>query len=1033
MALGTSMHDTTTIDRGATAPAEDWKDLGTQQVNRLPARARFAAWPAGTDAAVVASSASPWTLSLNGTWAFRCVARPGYAPPDLADPACDDAAWDRLPVPALWQLHGHGRPHYTNVPYPFPVDPPRVPSDNPTGCYRHRFTAPDAWGDLRVTLRFDGVDAAFHVWVNGHFVGYSQGSRLPSEFDVTALLQPGENLLAVRVYQWCDGTYLEDQDMWWLSGIFRDVTLLAEPRDGVGDLTVRTELDDRGEEAALHVSGSTRGRVDAVRVSLDGHSAQATVRDGRFAAVVRLSRPALWTAETPHLYTALIEPLDSQGAATQVIPQRVGFRRVEVRDGRLLVNGRKIMLRGVNRHEWHPRRGRALTPQDMLDDVLLMKRHNLNTVRTSHYPPHPHFLDLCDEHGLYVIDECDHEAHGMGMLGPTRRHELATDPAWRDAHLDRMRRMVQRDRNHPSVIIWSLGNESPYGPNIRAMADLARQLDPTRPIHYEGDRKLDCADLLSPMYAEYDRVAAVGRGEPITDPNPDGFNLTVEQYGRTPFILCEYAHAMGNGPGGLQDYWDIFYAHDRLHGGCVWEWIDHGIARLDPQGNLIDYAYGGDFGDQPNDSNFVCDGLLLPDRTPSPGLLEYKKVIEPVWVRPVAGKLGTFTLTNKHNHADLSHLAIRWRQERDGEEVAAGTLPTPALPPEASATLVVPCAPGGGVVTVSLVLAQDASWAAAGHEVAWGQVELPASPPVAAARPAARELALRHDGHVLHLTAGDDAIDIDRTDGTILAWRRGGRSLVLAGPRLNLWRAPIDNERHSQGRQIGQLWASRHLHLMQTRIDAVGIEQPDARTCVITATARHGAPVHDHAIDFTRTLTVRGDGSIEVRVVGRFNEHWPAELTPPRLGLALDLPLQLTCADWLGRGPHESYIDSRSAARLGRFRAGVDDMIVPYVYPQEYGNRSDTRRLALTDPAAGRGLTIQPVGRDTFNFSVHPFALDALAAATHRSQLPRADHLCLYLDLHTRGLGSSSCGIRFPQRYTVPVAPFDFAFRLAAT
>lgn len=978
-------------------------------------------------------------MSLNGPWSFHHVAKPDYAPSDMHQPSYDDSGWDHLPVPSLWQMHGYGHPHYTNVKYPFPVDPPHVPSDNPTGCYRRRFTLPNGWDNRRLTLRFDGVDSAFHVWLNGQFVGYSQVSRMPAEFDVTDIAQPGENVLAVRVYQWCDGTYLEDQDMWWLSGIYRDVTLLADPADRVVDFSVRTDLDDAYTDAVLRISGTTAGAVSAVRVTLRdpagqviGQPAEAKVDGDRFELAIDVANPAKWTAETPTLYTAVIEAIDASGSVTQAIPQPVGFRRIEVRDGKILVNGRKIMLRGVNRHEWHPVRGRALHPEDHLADVLLMKRHNLNTVRTSHYPPHPHFLELCDLHGLYVIDEADHETHGMQVMRE-RRAELATDPAWREAHLDRMRRMVMRDRNHPSVIMWSLGNEAAYGPNIKAMADLAREIDPTRLIHFEQDRRLEVSDVLPPMYAEYDWCEHVGRGEAWMSDNPDHFQIPAEKTKTTPFFLCEYAHAMGNSPGGLQDYWDIFYKYERHHGGCVWEWIDHGIARFDDKGNLIGYAYGGDFGDEPNDSNFVCDGLLFPDRTPSPGLIEYKKVIEPVWVRPVDGQPGVFTVTNKYNHADLSHLKLRWRQELDGREIASGKLPTPDLAPEQEAQITVPVAPGGGVVTVSLVLAADTTWAAAGHEIAWGQAVLPDTPkPTPLARPAAGSIKLTERGHLIELSAGEMVLRIDRTDGTILGWSQAGQPLIQGGPHLNLWRAPIDNERFSSGAKYGRMWNEHCLHLMQTRTDAVRIVPDTDGGYVITTTARHGLPTRDGAIDLLRTLTMRPDGSLDLRIDGKFNRQWPEDLTPPRLGLTLILPKALSAVDWLGRGPHDSYVDSRSAARLGRFSSTVDEMIVPYVYPQEYGNRADTQRLTVTGAATTCGFTILPLEIETFNFSLHPFDLMDLTRATHRSELKRTDHLSLYLDLHTRGIGSSSCGIEFPDKYAVPVKDFSFGFELTA-
>ncbi|MFA9479771.1 glycoside hydrolase family 2 TIM barrel-domain containing protein, partial [Phycisphaerales bacterium AB-hyl4] len=670
------------------------QDPATLALHRLPARSAFTSHPDEAGAMQGPFAPSPHHRLLNGRWRFHYATHPALSPRAFHQNDFDDAGWEALDVPGHWQLQGYGRPHYTNVVYPFPVDPPRVPTENPTGSYRRTFHLPDRPADQRFVLRFDGVDAAFHVYLNGEQVGYSQGSRMTAEFDVTDMVREGENLLAVRVYQWCDGTYLEDQDMWWLSGIFRDVSLLTLPKVHVFDLAMRTELDSDYRDASLTVRATLANRfdsrVDSYRLTLrlldaDGRD----VLDEPLAGEVNVDplgeatlslnttvcNPAKWSAEQPTLYTLLASLLDDAGQVLEVIPLNVGFRQVQIKAGKLRVNGRAIMLKGVNRHEWDPDRGRAVSLETMIEDVRLMKRHNINTVRTAHYPHDFRWYDLCDRYGLYVIDEADLETHGFEPIG--NWSQLSDDPAWEPAYLDRMQRMVERDKNHPSIILWSLGNESGFGQNHKAMAHWVREHEPTRPLHYEGDGTLEVSDVFSKMYSSLDEVKHIAEGrEPI---HHYGLDVQPDVYGKRPFILCEYSHAMGNGPGDLHDYWQLFYKHERLQGGCVWEWIDHGIRRRLPDGRE-DFAYGGDFGDEPHDSNFIADGLVMPDRTPSPGLLEYKHVLAPVHVEAVDLDRGEIRLTNRYDFANLDHLHLAWRVSCDGEVLQSGdaTMPNAA-------------------------------------------------------------------------------------------------------------------------------------------------------------------------------------------------------------------------------------------------------------------------------------------------------------------------------------------------------------------
>ncbi|WP_053205819.1 glycoside hydrolase family 2 TIM barrel-domain containing protein [Jiangella muralis] len=908
----------------------------------LPPRATF-----GSDAPA---------LSLNGAWRFHWSPTV-RATEGFEDPSFDDSAWAFLPVPSHWQLHGYGAPWYTNSPYPFPIDPPHVPDENPTGEYRLTFRAP-AW-DGRVVLRFDGVDSFFTVWLDGRRLGHASGSRLPSEFDVTAHVTPGaDHVLAVRVHQWSAGSYLEDQDMWWLSGIFRDVTLLARPAGSVDDFTVHADWS--GGAGTLRVDADGDARVLVPSLGIDAAANEE----------IAVGPVEPWSAESPRLYDGELV------TGTERIRLRIGFRRVEIRAGLLTVNGNRVLFRGVNRHEFHPDRGRALTRQDMLDDVLLMKRHNVDAVRTSHYPPHPYFLELCDEYGLYVIDECDVETHGFAY--EDWRGNPSDDERWRPAYLDRMARMVERDKNHPSVIMWSLGNEAGSGANLAAMYAWAKERDPSRPVHYEGDPS--CSDVYSRMYASHTEVDEIGRG--------DG----------KPFVLCEYAHAMGNGPGGLRDYQDLFERHERCQGGFVWEWIDHGLRARDASGRAY-YAYGGDFGERFHGGTFVADGLVFPDRTPSPGLVELKKVVEPL--RLTAGD--RLTVANLHEVLDTSRYTFRWTLTDDGAEVAAGTLPVPVVPAGGRAEVDLPPLPptaGEGWLTVSAVLAADTPWAAAGHEVAWGQLRVTDAPAVPA-------------------TVAPMAARLDPATGRLI----GLAGLDVTGAALDVWRAPIDNDAGGLA-TLAATWRTLGLDRMTHRVDDV---RADGSALVVNT--RVAPAARAFALRTVYRWTPAGDDAVRLAVSVTPEGAWPADVWLPRLGVVLSLPSRYDRVTWFGRGPGESYPDSREAARVGRFHSGVDDLQTPYVHPQENGHRGDVRS-AFIHAADGSGLAVD--GAPVFGLTVRRWTTADLEAARHHAELRPRDRVYVTLDLAQHGLGSASCGPAALPEYRLAVGPAEFTVTLRA-
>jgi beta-galactosidase len=922
------------------------------------------------------SSDAP-SLDLNGTWRFRLLGRARADTDGFEEPGHDDSGWSELPVPSHWQMHGHGAPAYTNISYPFPIDPPYVPDDNPTGDYRRVFDLPREWPEGPAVLRFDGVDSCFRAWLNGTELGFSTGSRLAAEFDVGHLLRPGRNTLAVRVHQWSAASYLEDQDMWWLSGIFRDVTLLARPADGVGDLAVSAAYDHTTGTGTLRVdvAGSADALVSVPELGLVDAAAGV---DHEVDAV----EP--WSAEVPRLYDLEVRTPGERVRA------RTGFRTVEVSGGLLRVNGRPLLLRGVNRHEWHPDHGRAVPRETMREDVLLMKRHNVNAVRTSHYPPHPDFLDLCDELGLWVVDECDLETHGFEEVG--WRGNPSDDPRWREAYLDRMRRTVARDRNHPSVILWSLGNEAGTGENLRAMAEWTREHDPSRPVHYEGDRDSTYVDVYSRMYAPHDEVDAIGRREEArtADPAADGHRRGL------PFILCEYGHAMGTGPGGLEEYQRLFERYERCQGGFIWEWIDHGVSRREPDGTGW-FAYGGDFGEVVHDGNFVADGLLLPDRTPSPGLEAYAKTIEPVRVVPDPAA-GSVRVTNTWDFRDTAGLSFVWRVEEEGTLLGEGVLDVPVLAPGESADAALPALPGPSGegetwLTVSVRLAGDQPWAPAGHELAWGQAGIgttgagPATVP-AADPPAAPSAA--EDGTV---RIGPGLLDAET--GALLSV--GG--LPVDAPVVDLWRAPTDNDVARHGDSVAVPWRAAGLHRLTERLLSTGWEDGGfvVRTRLAPAAQEFGMrAAYRWGTDGERLfLTVEAEAEGE----------WPCPL--PRFGVRLGVPSGLGEAEWFGRGPGEAYRDVSQAARVGRFSSTVDGLQTPYLRPQENGNRTDARWLVLR-AADGTGLRVE--GDPVFDFTARRWDTAALDAADHPHELVPGDRIHLHLDQAHQGIGSASCG-----------------------
>ncbi|MFE1191509.1 glycoside hydrolase family 2 TIM barrel-domain containing protein [Streptomyces olivaceoviridis] len=935
--------------------------------------------------------------SLNGPWRFRLSPTASEAE-DFAAEGFDDRGWDSIPVPSHWVLQGdgaYGRPLYTNIRYPFPLDPPHVPDENPTGDYRRHFDLPADWSDAeRVVLRFDGVESLFRVWVNGVEIGSASGSRLAHEFDVTSAVRTGGNVVAVRVHQWSAASYLEDQDQWWLPGIFRDVTVIARPAGGIEDVWLRTGFDDGRGRIDPEVTAEAAAFPVTLRIpELGVEQVWATPAD---VAPLGVAGVEPWSAEQPRLYDATVS------TAAESIALRVGFRTVDIRGDRFLVNGRRVVFHGMNRHEAHPERGRVFDEEHARADLARMKRFNVNAIRTSHYPPHPRLLDLADELGFWVVLECDLETHGFESAGWAGNP--SDDPAWREALLDRVERTVERDKNHPSIVMWSLGNEAGTGSNLAAMSAWVHARDTERPVHYEGDHTGEYTDVYSRMYAsvpEIEQIGADGARSALAHCTPA---QSARQRAK-PFLLCEYAHAMGNGPGGLDEYEALVHAYPRVHGGFVWEWRDHGILTSAPDGTPY-YAYGGDFGEVVHDGNFVMDGMLLSDDVPTPGLHEFKAVVQPI--RFDFGDDGV-TVTNLRHSADTRDLRFRWRVEHDGVPVDSGDLEVPVVAPGGSERVPLPpirVSPDAETwFTVDAVLAAATAWAPEGHVVATAQRDSSAPRTAPAARP-------RTDWR-----PGDGTLTLgiaEFVDGSLV--RLAGRAVT--GPRLELFRAPTDNDESASDRvedsdaavagvSHADLWRRDGLDRLTTR--RVSVEQGARSLRTIDKVAAAGSA---SSVTVESVWSLDDDG-LELLVEIEPSRGW--RTVWPRIGVRFGFPdgtAPVDGADWFGLGPFESYPDSLRAARTGRFTAGVHDLSAGYARPQETGHRSRLRRLTLLSGGA-EVLRVEAVPdrsgrRPGFTLSRH--TPQETARARHPFELPESTTSHLIIDAAQHGLGSRSCG-----------------------
>ena len=1045
----------------------DWENHHVLQINREPARAAFTPFHA---------QKGDCSICLDGTWKFRWTPVPDERIVEFYQTDFNDKDWVGFPVPANWEVNGYGTPIYVSAGYPFKIDPPRVMGEpkvdyttykerNPVGQYRRSFQLPAGWEARGQTfLRFEGVMSAFYVWINGERVGYSQGSMEPSEFNITNYLHAGENQIALEVYRYSDGSYLEDQDFWRFGGIHRSIHLLHTPDIRIRDYAVRTlpvstdyqdfilQIDPqfsvyRGmtgkgttlqgvlKDASGREIATLKGDVEDIldlehkagRMN-EWYPQRGPRKLGRMSATIK--SPKRWTAETPYLYKLHLTLLTAEGEVIEQVEQSVGFRSVEIRNGQLLVNGASVRFRGVNRHEHDPRTARVMSEERMLQDILLMKQANINAVRTSHYPNVSRWYELCDSLGLYVMDEADIEEHGL-------RGTLASTPDWHAAFLDRAVRMAERDKNHPSIVMWSMGNESGYGPNFAAISAWLHDFDPTRPVHYEGAQGAGgepdpkTVDVISRFYTRVKQEylnPGIAEGEDKERAENARWERLLEIAERTndnrPVMTSEYAHSMGNALGNFKEYWDEIYSNPRMLGGFIWDWVDQGIYKTLPDGRIM-VAYGGDFGDKPNLKAFCFNGLLMSDRETTPKYWEVKKVYSPVELRVESGEL---RVTNRNHHTDLSQYRCLWTLSIDGKQKDQGEITLPEVAPGESETIPLPVSIAGKKasakatsdlrLTISFILKRDALWAKAGHEVAWEQFCIQEGAAFSSKLENRGRLKVRADEEHLSISGSGFSIQWEKNvTGSLTSLTYHGKEMLAhpadfpLQPVTQAFRAPTDNDK-SFGNWLAKDWSLHQMDNPRISLDFFKHEVREDGTVIVRIQTRNR---YKEGMIVTKFLyTILSDGTIDLKTTFQ-----PQGILPelPRLGIAFCLSSDYNTFIWQGRGPQDNYPDRKTSAAVGLWKRSVADQYVHYPRPQDSGNKEEVRRLMLTD-RHGKGIRVDAV-EDVFSASALHYTAQDLYKETHDCNLKPRPEVILSLGAAVLGLGNSSCGPGVLKKYAI--------------
>ncbi len=1032
---------------------------------RLPNRSPLFPFSTEAEAAKAGLERGPWYMSLNGDWKFKYSESPNDVPEDFMEARFKDTGWDKIDVPSCWDMRGYDYPHYTNVQMPFPEMPPTVPERNPTGIYRRTFEIPQSWGNRRTVLHFDGVESCFIAFVNGHTLGFSKDSRGSTEFDVTPYVKAGRNQITVLVIKWSDSTFIEDQDQWWHAGIVRSVYLYSTGVNYIVDAYATATLDETFKNGLLNLEltagfSKTRNKDWMFQVKLYNAKGKPVLDEPLLVglsndaytyapkdinrifckAELKIKNITPWNGEAPYLYTMTVTLLDGEKREIESVTQRIGFRTIEIKNRMLLINGQAVQINGVNRHEHDDINGRSLSVELMRRDIEVMKQFNINAIRTSHYPDAPEFYDLCDEYGMYVFNEANIENHAFF-------YDLCSNPNWAGAYLDRAVRMVMRDKNHPSVIVWSLGNESGVGANHAAMAGWIRFYDKSRPVHYERacynekgawlpNTHRELTDIICPMYPSIESIIKWA-----TTPTDD----------QRPFIMCEFNHAMGNSNGCLKEYFEAFDKYHGLQGGFIWEWIDHGIKCIDDNGKAY-WAYGGDFGETPHDSNFVADGLIFPDRTAHPGLYEFKKLAQPVRVEAIDLNCGRIKISNRKYFSDLSDYKISWELMVDGKVVQYGKVAALSTPPRSSDLYngepfakpaenfvdiqlpIVPPELSQGqecFLTVNFVLAKKTLWAEAGHLVGWEQFKMPFGATVASpVLPVRGTVNSKKAKRSIQIDIGELNVDLG-DDKNLASIKFGSEKLVLAGPRLNLVRGSMDNDaikaftiEKKQVHKAFYKWTEYGLYDFELEKQRISTEK-SGENVVVAINSRYAGPKIKSGVVHSQIQRFAPNGVIQVENVFEV-EAGLEDLA--RLGVMLELPSDLDQVEWLGRGPQENYIDRNAGYPIGHYAASVDEMHVPYIMPQESGNHTEVRWMAIYGKKSNAGLLI--AAPDGMEFSVSRYSARQLVDTWHENELKDEGKVYLKLDYRQRGVGSASCGPDTLPKYRFGTGKYTFRYAI---
>ncbi len=1071
----------------------DWENEQVIAKNKLPARATSYSFTNVEDA-LKGDREKSRMISLNGSWKFNFVEKSENRPLDFYK--ANVSGWDNIEVPSCWEMKGYGTPIYKNAGYPFgpksPLEgvidpiawymenynvpeglsmeelygrfmadvmfpsmptPPFIARDNPVGSYVKEFNIPENWKNQRIILHFGGVSSAMYVWVNGQEVGYSQDSRLPAEFDITDFVAPGKNSVAVQVFRWCDGSYLEDQDHWRMSGLHREVMLLAQPKIAIENFFVRTRLDKNYQDALLQIRPTISKTSDedikgwmfeASLFSPEGNTMfdeplkkQVTEiiyepypqRDNVYFGLLEkeVACPEKWSAEKPTLYTLVLTLKDSNGDIMETRSAKVGFREVDIKNGELFINGKSVKLYGVNRHDHDHINGKTVTRDDILQDVLLMKQFNFNAVRTSHYPNDPYFLDLCDKYGLYVIDEANIETHGlMGYL--------TNQPQWHMAFSDRVVRLVERDKNHPSIISWSLGNEAGCGPNHAGAAGWVKDFDPTRFIHYEGAQgQPEHKDYIAWGSDEYNS-RALGRTANPDDPayvdvisrmyaNLEQLEyLAKSPYVTRPIMLCEYAHAMGNSLGNFQEYWDLMYAYPNLIGGFIWDWIDQGVLKKDENGNEF-FAYGGDFGDQPNDNNFCMNGVIASDRSPKPQTYEAKYVMQPIVFKSIDLKNGLIRVQNRHNFTNINEFQFTWTVNEDHVKIQSGKIVALSLNPGESKVVKIPvddisANPNSEYwLRLSVQLKENAPWAKAGHEIAKEQFKLPVETPEMVTKPSKDTDPVIDDaGETIVISGKGFKAEVSKETGLLETYEKGGEKLLQSALKPYFWRPLTDNdERGWRAQNLIAVWKGlpEKLALKALEVDKENLKVK--------------AELAFEELSLNLEYGFNPKGEVDVQFDLAIPESMPE---PIRVGMSTGVSNNLQQMSFYGKGPFENYADRNGAAEVGLYSGMVDDFYYNYTKPQESSNRTEVRWLSLTNSEKS-GLMF--IGGQPMQLSVWPYTAENIREAQHPTELVKANLLTVNISHKMAGVGGNdswSINARPIEKYRLLEKGYKFNFKL---